>query len=160
MGEGETLELGDLPPGDVQRLPGHVGGSVRNEERGGKAHISGRADASERDGGNGPPHGFLGHAAFGGFAGVPLHVHICKDLAGVEGVGPDAFSRVLDGEALGKHDEPGLADRIGAAFGQAGRLGDLRKAHGCVLPGQDLQRLYGTGQNLDGSRHAALSFIP
>ena len=43
---------------------------------------------------------------------------------------------------------------------RAGRLGDLRKAHGCVLPGQDLQRLYGTGQNLDGSRHAALSFIP
>lgn len=100
LGEGETLELGDLPPGDVQRLPGHVGGSVRNEERGGKAHISGRADASERDGGNGPPHGFLGHAAFGGFAGVPLHVHIRKDLAAAKGVGPDAVSRILEGEAL------------------------------------------------------------
>lgn len=101
LGEGETLELGDLAPGDVQRLPGHVGGSVRNEERGGKAHIPGRADASGRDGGNGPPHGFLGRAAFGGgFAGVPLHVHIRKDLAAAKGVGPDAVSRILEGEAL------------------------------------------------------------
>ena len=51
--------------------------------------------------GHGPPHGFLGRAAFGGgFAGVPLHVHIRKDLAAAKGVGPDAVSRILEGEAL------------------------------------------------------------
>ena len=36
----------------------------------------------------------------------------------------------------------------------------VRLEGGLLLPGQDLQKLYGTGQNLDGSRHAALSFIP
>lgn len=101
LGEGETLELGDLAPGDVQCLPGHVGGSVRNEERGGKAHIPG---VPMRPGGTvamARPHGFLGRTAFGDdFAGVPLHVHIRKDLAAAKGVGPDAVSRILEGEAL------------------------------------------------------------